>query len=344
MLLCLTLLLSMARITLAGDTRDWKSRSIYQVFTDRFNRPDGSTTAPCNLAVGPYCGGTWSGVIDKLDYIQGMGFTAIMISPVTENLPQNTTEGSSYHGYWPQNIYELNSNFGTRDDLKALVKALHARGMFLMVDTVVNDMGFAISGNGKEEDVDYSVFVPFNNQQYFHPYCNITDYNNYTDAQTCWLGDNVVALPDLHTELPEVVQIMGDWVKDLIANYSIDGLRIDAAKHVNNAFLSNFSAAAGIFSSGEVYEGNVNVACPYQDLIPSIPNYPVYFPMIQAFTDGNISALSSAITINSNVCKDTNALGSFSENHDLPRFASYTKDLSVSLPLLGLALSFHLTD
>jgi alpha-amylase len=56
---------------------DWRSRSIYQVITDRFARPDGSTTAPCVLADNKYCGGTWQGIINKLDYIQGMGFTAV---------------------------------------------------------------------------------------------------------------------------------------------------------------------------------------------------------------------------------------------------------------------------
>lgn len=68
-----------------------------------------------------YCGGTWQGIIDKvsflspsrqaggaltsktqLDYIQGMGFTAIWITPVTKQLPQDTAYGEAYHGYWQQ--------------------------------------------------------------------------------------------------------------------------------------------------------------------------------------------------------------------------------------------------
>ena len=47
-----------------------------------------------------------------------------------------TGDGSSYHGYWQQDLYRLNSNFGTADDLKALSTALHSRGMYLMVDIV----------------------------------------------------------------------------------------------------------------------------------------------------------------------------------------------------------------
>jgi alpha-amylase len=55
----------------------WRSQSIYQVLTDRFARIDGSTTASCD--VNKYCGGTWQGIIKKLDYIQQMGFTAVRI-------------------------------------------------------------------------------------------------------------------------------------------------------------------------------------------------------------------------------------------------------------------------
>ena len=56
---------------------EWRSQSIYQVLTDRFARTDGSTTASCDTGEGVYCGGTWEGIINHLDYIQGMGFSAV---------------------------------------------------------------------------------------------------------------------------------------------------------------------------------------------------------------------------------------------------------------------------
>jgi len=70
-------------LTLVSETHavatvnDWRSRSIYQVITDRFARSDGSITAPCDVSQQKYCGGTWRGIINKLDYIQGMGFNAV---------------------------------------------------------------------------------------------------------------------------------------------------------------------------------------------------------------------------------------------------------------------------
>lgn len=76
---------------------EWRSQSIYQVMTDRFARTDLSTSYECKTSQQIYCGGTWKGLISKLDYIQGMGFTAIWISPYVEQMSGNTSDGSSYH-------------------------------------------------------------------------------------------------------------------------------------------------------------------------------------------------------------------------------------------------------
>ena len=172
-------LLTALPFSLQASADDWRSRAIYQVVTDRFARTDGSTTAPCDPAEGEYCGGTWQGLVKQLDYIQGMGFSAIWISPVTLNLMQTTVDLQSYHGYWQQNLYELNPKFGTVNDLKALGNALHSRSMYLMVDVVVGNVAFA----GSPSSVDYSTFDPFNSQQYFHQYCAMTDANNLTEVR-----------------------------------------------------------------------------------------------------------------------------------------------------------------
>lgn len=148
--------------THAATIDDWRSRSIYQLITDRFARTDGSTTAPCDLAANQYCGGTWQGIISQLDYIQGMGFTAvstvpesrstpragavyctsrvimlrlkisnsqIWISPIVKNINGSAAAGEGYHGFWSQDITQVNPYFGTPDDLKQLSQALHDRGM-----------------------------------------------------------------------------------------------------------------------------------------------------------------------------------------------------------------------
>lgn len=127
---------SLLHVCLAANSADWRSRTIYQVFTDRFARTDGSTDAPCNVADNIYCGGTWKGIENKLDYIKNMGFTAVWISPVTKQVAQ------AYHGYYQTDLYSINTNFGTADELKSLASAVHSKGMYLMLDVVPNHMGY----------------------------------------------------------------------------------------------------------------------------------------------------------------------------------------------------------
>lgn len=86
-----------AGLSRAASSDDWAGRSIYQVITDRYHRSSDSD-APCNIT--NYCGGTWNGITENLDYIQNMGFTAIQISPVNLNINSTTIYGQAFHGYW----------------------------------------------------------------------------------------------------------------------------------------------------------------------------------------------------------------------------------------------------
>jgi alpha-amylase len=72
-LLCLPLC---AVGALAASADEWRGRVIYQIVTDRFATSDGSSPV-CNTADRRYCGGTWRGIIKKLDYIQGLGASAV---------------------------------------------------------------------------------------------------------------------------------------------------------------------------------------------------------------------------------------------------------------------------
>ncbi|KAJ5358365.1 uncharacterized protein N7496_010778 [Penicillium cataractarum] len=312
---------------------EWRSQSIYFLLTDRFGRTDNSTTATCNVSDRIYCGGSWQGIINHLDYIQGMGFTAIWITPVTEQLSQDTGDGEAYHGYWQQEIYNVNANYGTASDLLALSTALHRRGMYLMVDVVANHMGYAGAGN----TVDYSVFNPFDSSSYFHSYCEITDYSDQTNVEDCWLGDTTVSLPDLDTTLSSVQTIWYDWVADLVSNYSIDGLRIDTVKHVQESFWPDYNSAAGVYCVGEVYDGDPAYTCPYQNYLDGVLNYPIYYQLLYAFqsTSGSISDLYNMINSVASDCSDPTLLGNFIENHDNPRFASYTSDYSQAKNVLS---------
>ena len=123
-----TLLLSRhSHFASAHTAEEWKSRSIYQIITDRFSLPPpANSTAPCTN-IHTYCGGTWTGITSRLDYIQLLGFNAIWISPVPENTP------NAFHGYSAQNLYELNHYFGTPAEFVAMIGECHKRDIWVMV-------------------------------------------------------------------------------------------------------------------------------------------------------------------------------------------------------------------
>ncbi|GLB36809.1 putative protein with domain of unknown function (DUF1966) [Lyophyllum shimeji] len=322
--------LLLARCVLSATPDEWRGRSIYQVVTDRFALADNSTSQPCDVSARKYCGGTWKGITNHLDYIQNMGFDAVWISPVVENIENETAYGEAYHGYWAQDIYSLNNHFGSKDDLNELVTAMHFRGMYLMLDIVVNHL-VSVPKNGSTDiqTLDFSLIQPFSNASDYHPYCEITDYNNQTDVEQCWIGDKKLPLADLNTEDKDIVNTMNEWVKDIVKKYNVDGLRIDTAKHIRKDFWPEFVASAGTFAMGEVLSDNTTYTAAYTEVIGGVLDYPTWFPLTAAFTSpkGNLSALAtSAVQARKQYKNGAFLTGAFLENHDQPRFQSITQD------------------
>lgn len=88
-------LLGLSSQVQAADTNAWKSRSIYFALTDRVarNSNDGGGGSCGNL--GDYCGGTFKGLESKLDYIKGMGFDAVWITPIVQSKPGSSVISGS---------------------------------------------------------------------------------------------------------------------------------------------------------------------------------------------------------------------------------------------------------
>lgn len=145
---------------------------------------------------------------------------------MAENIDVYTPYNYAYHGYWVLDPHELNPRFGSEADLHALVDAVHARGMYIMVDVVVNNIP-SLSTNEYLDPGALSASGSFWTQtDYFHHQCWI-DYGNTTSVQQCWLGDDKLPLMDVNTEHPDVISGLQSWIADFVSTYKIDGLRID---------------------------------------------------------------------------------------------------------------------
>ncbi len=95
-----------------------------------------------------YHGGDLAGLTERLDYIEGLGTTAIWLTPVFANKPVQGADGdesAGYHGYWTTDYTRIDPHFGTNDEMRAFVDAAHARDMKVFFDIVTNHTADVIS-------------------------------------------------------------------------------------------------------------------------------------------------------------------------------------------------------
>src|SRR4051794_12150611 len=127
-------------------------QNFYFVMPDRFNNADAANDngdLPPGKGAGQsgfdptvkgwYHGGDLKGLIARLDYIKGLGTTAIWLTPSFKNKAVQPEDNSAgYHGYWITDFTQIDPHLGTNDDLRALVQAAHRRGIKVYFDIIAN--------------------------------------------------------------------------------------------------------------------------------------------------------------------------------------------------------------
>ncbi|MET8900685.1 pullulanase-type alpha-1,6-glucosidase [Streptomyces sp. NPDC004538] len=155
-----------AKLAKADARHDLTREQFYFVLPDRFangdTRNDKGGLTGTRLATGYdptdkgfYQGGDLKGLTDRLDYIKGMGTTAIWMAPIFKNQPvQGTGENASagYHGYWITDFTQVDPHFGTNQDLKNLVSKAHAKGMKVFFDVITNHTADVVDYEEKSYD------------------------------------------------------------------------------------------------------------------------------------------------------------------------------------------------
>ena len=186
---------------------------IYHLLIDRFN--GGWQKPPKSENV--FCGGNLQGVIQKLDYIKDLGFTAIMLSPIFKS--------ANYHGYHTVNFEEVDPHLGTWQDYQQLLDEAHARGMHIICDFVPNHCWYQapifeeslLKNGGKHRD------------WFFFPKKDSDEFVSFLG-----FGD----LPKFNLTNPEVVSFMIEKAEKL-ARMGVDAFRIDHALGQPHSFLKN---------------------------------------------------------------------------------------------------------
>ena len=150
LMLMLVSMQTMATDTFTSNRTDFRDESIYFMMTTRFYDGDTGNNVLCwdnqseQIATKDPCWrGDFQGVIDKLDYIKALGFTAIWITPVVQN-----ASGYDYHGYHAMDFQHVDCRYQSSDGSKdgdamfqELIDKAHEKGIKIILDIVLNHTG-----------------------------------------------------------------------------------------------------------------------------------------------------------------------------------------------------------
>lgn len=306
--LVLLLYLSVTVPTMAEEDT-WEDEIIYFIMIDRFNNGDTSNDYEVDVNdPAAYHGGDFQGIIDKLDYIKEMGFTAIWLTPIVKNEPKG------YHGYWTEDFYQVEEHFGTLEEFKMLVQKAHEKDIKVILDLVVNHTGYQHPWLNDPEKEDW-----------FHEEQSIISWDNQKNVE----DGRLAGLPDLAQENPETRKYLLDMAKWWIEETDIDGYRLDTVKHVPKDFWEEFSREVksvkdDFFLIGEVWHSDPTYVADYAKTgIDSFVDYPFYNEATRIFSkpDQQVGKYMDAIwRRNVSLYENPYILGNFIDNHDNKRF------------------------
>ena len=272
-------------VTLFPSRTDFRDESIYFVMTTRFYDGDASNNTHCwdgNNPGDPAWRGDFKGLIEKMDYIKALGFTAIWITPIVEN-----ASGYDYHGYHAHDFSKVDHRYESEGvGFQQVIDEAHKRGMKIILDIVLNHTGNFGEANlckmftrdwTKDQSNINECMVPYtqkdggklpdnyaslpdqygerlslmkntkgknnDNHNYWHHY----GHGNWDNPTRWWMqiaGDCV----DLNTEHPYVYNYLIECYSKFI-KMGVDGFRIDTGGHIprltfNQTFIPAFHAAA----------------------------------------------------------------------------------------------------
>ena len=303
--------------------------------------------------------GDLRGVINKLDYLQDLGYTGIWLMPIH---PSN-----SYHKYDVIDYYAVHNKYGTIDDLKELIDECHKRDIKIIIDLVLNHSSKASKYFEKacaaydkklkgqtltEEDKKYVDFYSFYPTQASAP-SGITvlkvsaAYNFYYE---CNFSDQ---MPEFNCDS----EYVKDEFKNIVKYYldmGIDGFRLDAVKYYyfNNAsknidFLRQFNSWVKAINPkayivGECWSGTSEIKNYYNSGVDS------FFNFAESVSYSGTSGSLNGVNPNGNginnyynqLINNVNLAGShipapFLDNHDMPRY-TFTSNLNKNKFIFGL--------
>lgn len=286
---------------------------VYFVMVDRFHNGDAKNDGEIDLKdPQAFHGGDLQGVLDKLDYLEGLGVKTLWLSPVFKMRTEKFFTYGAYHGYWTYDFTQVEPRFGDEKLLRKLSDELHARKMKLVLDVVLNHVG---------PDAPLLKEKP----DWFHRKGALEKWDDADEV----VNKDVHGLPDLAQENEAVYQHLLGASLSWIDRVKPDGFRLDAVKHIPSSFWSRFNsdvrkhAGEDFVLLGELLEGDARkLASVWREGgFTHMFDFPLYFAMVDVFCKGQpMTRLSTALSQDS-LYENPNNLVTLADNHDLPRIA-----------------------
>jgi cyclomaltodextrinase len=300
---------------------EWVKETVwYQIMPDRFYNPmDKNWGQKQELDQYSLHGGTLKGVIEKLPYLQKLGITGLYLTPVFKS--------PTAHKYDTTDYYQIDPNFGTKQELKSLVKEAHDRGMKVLLDGVFNHIG-------EESEVFKDVLDKGKKSKYYDWFYleheNLFDEKGQRNSSS--YRHFTPNMPKLNTLNPEVQSYILDIAEYWIKETNCDGWRLDVANEVDHHFWKLFRKKVKAVKSDAYIIGEIwHNSDPWLkgDEFDGVMNYPLSKPILEWLA-------SERIDSNTFVEQFVRALTQYSDNvnqgmmtlldsHDTERLLTYAE-------------------
>ena len=302
-------------------------------------------------------GGDIRGMINSLDYLKNMGYTAIWPQPMVEN----DMPAYSYHGYAITDHYKVDPRFGTLEEYKELALKARAKGIKLIYDAVLNHIG---SSHWWMQDLPFRNWLNFPESKTQTTHVRTTNHDpnaSQYDKNLMTRGWFVETMPDLNGEHPLLATYMIQnniwWIETL----QLGGIRLDtygySVKSLLNAWACRIMKEYPQFSLvGEEWSLNPLITSYWQSgkrnhdgytgCLGSSMDFPLQAALVESLRQKDRTLWGKGLNIlyeslaNDFVYADPTKLLVFADNHDMDRV--YTQ-LGNDLQLTQMAITCLLT-
>ena len=314
------------RFFIGGERHKTKPYATYR--EDWGGTPEYKPNAEGKIENVDFFGGNLKGIAKKLTYLKNLGVTAIYLMPIFE--------AHSNHKYDPGNYMRVDSDFGTIDDLKDLIKKADRRGIKIILDGVFSHTGddsiyFNKYGSYESVGAYGSVKSPYYNWYKFREWNNNYECRDNIDTMPA-TNDKDAMFDEFITGQEGVIRY---WTR-----MGVGGWRLDVCEQLSDKFISHCARAAKRENEdavvyGEVFMDATNLSTPFgprsvisDGKLDSVTNYPFKEDILNFVRCGDSNRLNNtvAVVLNNYPKHAVDCMMNVLGNHDTARLMTVLGD------------------